>query len=373
MNFKQDLDRSIIPQIERFWTKVNERTLHAMGVPGYETYDTGGDEALGSDVEYFHFSICADSRMRYIGENLVLNDDPALDEDNKLCNAVITHLYGGRRINTIFSGRTDPKKAFLDFRRLHVDAGYVQDVVGNAAYAKSHHYKFYGTTELHTSLQTAARNYCRSKYSEPTRAATNTDILEWVASWISDGTVARLKRARDLENAFAVICSLPGIGSYYGYHLGVDSSLFPFTAFNHDEKFCVPGGGCQVTLAQLFPSISKHKSAYGEAVVWIEENQKDLFPNLTFHPALWNIEAGGKKVFPFEQNKLMVYGLEVGLCQFGVYQHLKKNPHLIERRKVGQDPDLTPIAEREKGNPLSPVQKVKKSDTIKPQTNLLEF
>jgi len=373
VDFKRDLDRSIIPQIERFWTKVNERTLHAMGVSGYETYGTEGDEALGESVEYFHFSICADSRMRYIGENLVLNDDPGLTPENKLCNAVITHLYGGRRINTIFTGITDPKRAILDFTRLHSDPEYVSHIVENAAYAKSHGYKFYGTTELHTSLQTAARNYCRSKYSDPGRSASNTDILEWVASWRHNGVLAQLLNSRNLEGAFEIIRSLPGIGAYYGYHLGVDSSLFPFTRFNHDEPFCVPGGGCQKTLKQLFPNLSQStKFPYGEAVVWIEQNQKDLFPNLKFHPALWNIEANGKKVFPFDQNKLMVYGIEVGLCQFGVYQHLKVNPALIERRKVGSDPDLGPITAREGGDPQDPVSKSKKSDIIK-STFLLEF
>ena len=226
-SFQSDLDRSLIPEIQRFWTKVNERTLHSMGVPGYETYDTGGDTALGEDVEYFHFSICADSRMRYLGENLVLNDDPALDDHNKLCNAVITHLYGGRRINSIFSGISDPRKAFLDFRRVESDRGYVDSIRLNAEYAHGHGYKFYGTTELHTSLQTAARNFCRVKYGDSARAATNVDILEWVASWERDyGLLTKLSSSSKLSEAYDTINLLPGVGAYYGYHLGVDSSLF---------------------------------------------------------------------------------------------------------------------------------------------------
>ena len=133
-----------------------------------------------------------------------------------------------------------------------------------------------------------------------------------------------------------------------------------------------------MTLKQLFPNLTASKKfPFGDAVVWIEENQQSLFPTLQFHKALWNIEANGKKVFPFEQNKLMVYGLEVGLCQFGVYQHLKKNPHLIERRKCGTDPDMTPIIMRERGTPLPATrakQKEKKSDTIAGKaSSLLEF
>jgi len=354
-DFKQDLDRSLIPQIQRFWTKINERQLHFMGVPGFETYDTDGDEALGRDVEFFHFSICADARMRYLGENFVLNDDQLLDPVNKLSNAVVAHLYGGRRIYSLFTGVTDPRKAYLDFSRVGSDPDYVRMVRSNAEYAKLHGFKFYGTTELHTSLQTAARNFCRDKYGDPGRPASNVDIIEWIASWRDKGLFEALLGATSLGETFEHIKSLPGVGAYYGYHLAVDCSLFPFTRYHHDEPFCVPGGGCQTTLKMLFPRLTASKKfPFGEAVVWIEQNQKDLFPTLQFHPALWNIERDGKKVFPFEQNKLMVYGLEVGLCQFGVYCHLKKNPHLIERRKVGVDPDLTPLILREQGAPVTP-------------------
>lgn len=376
IDFTKHVDHSVIAEIEKFWLKINERVLHKMGVKGYENYDPT-EPALGLDVEYFHFSICADDRMKYIGKNIVLIDDAALSPRNKLCNAAIAHLYGGRRIHTIFTGITDPKKAHLDFERINAgDQDYLQEVYANADYAKSHGFKFYGTTELHTSLQTAARNFCREKYNQPDRPAKNTDIVEWIAGWIRSGLVDDLLyKTRTLDEAYEKITSLRGVGAYYGYHFGVDCSLLHSTPYRHDEKFCVPGPGCQETLRMVFPTLGQ-KMPYGDAVVWIAEHQDSLFPNLKHHPALWNIEDDqGKKLFPFEQDRLMVYGSEVGLCQFSILTRLRSFPHLIEKRQCGSDPDLTPILLREQGNPILPT---KKQTKVKEEVNtnahcLLEF
>jgi hypothetical protein len=77
-------------------------------------------------------------------------------------------------------------------------------------------------------------------------------------------------------------------------------------------------------------------------------------------------------MFSFDQDRLMVYGCEVSHCQFGVYKRLSENPHLIEKRKTGIDPDLTPIRLREEGNPIQPASKSKLKTKII-DSNLLEF
>ena len=350
--FEAAFDRSVGQKVEHFFVKVNERLLYKMGV--IPSYDTDGDAALGLDVEYFHFNITGDDRMRYMGQNIVLEDH--LSKRNKFCNAVITHLYGGRCINSLLSGITDPKKAHIDYEKVNTDPVYVQSIYENAAYAKKHGFKFYGTTELHTSLQTAARNFVRKKYSEPERAASNTDIVEWVAGWITSGLVDDILSSKRLEEAYTKINTLHGVGAYYGYHLGVDSSLIPGTAYHHDEDFCVPGPGACHTMNLLFPTLKDKvkKMPYGDLIVWIEQNQQKLYPRVPFHNALWNIQndVTGKKVFSFEQDKFMVYGLEVGHCQYGIYDRLTNNPHLIEKRKCGSDPDLSPIKAREEGKPI---------------------
>jgi hypothetical protein len=263
----------------------------------------------------------------------------------------------GRCIHSLLSGKTNPKEAHLDFERINSDPKYVESLRENADYAKLHGYKLYGTTELHTSLQTAARNFCRVKYSDPTRAATFLDIAEWVAGFIDSGLVSSLLNAKTLNEVYTLINSQRGIGAYYGYHLAVDCSLIPGTVYHHDEPFCVPGPGCCHTLNLLFPTLKEKvkKMPYGDLIVWIRDHQKEIYPELTFHEALWNItnEKSGKKMFEFNQDKLMVYGLEVGHCQAGIYMRLKEQPSLIPKRKCGSDPDLTPLLLREQGNPVS--------------------
>jgi hypothetical protein len=372
--FEQSLDWNRVREVERFFLKINERLLYKMGV--YPSYSDDGDKALGEEVEYFHFNITGDDRMRYIGQNIVLED--TLTPQNKLCNSIITHLYGGRCINSLLTGITDPKKAHLDFDRINTDPKYVEWMYENAAYAKLHGYKFYGTTELHTSLQTAARDFCRRKYSDPTRLASNTDIVEWVAGFITSGLVDDILKSKTLEEAFIKINTVRGIGSYYGYHLGVDSSLTPGTLFHHDEKFCVPGPGACHTMDLLFPTLKQKvkKMPYGDRIVWIEQNQQRLYPRIPFDPYLWNItnSSNGKKMLKFDQTKFMVYGLEVGHCQYGIYDRLKNNPHLIEKRKCGSDPDLTSLKLREEGNPLTAPEKSKKKEvTNHNAVCLLEF
>lgn len=343
--FEQALDWNVVREVERFFIKVNERLLNKLGV--LPSYDDGGDAALGEDVEYFHFNITGDDRMRYLGQYVVL--EPHLSPQERFCNAVITHLYGGRRINSLLTGESDPRQAHLDFKRLHSDPSYVQSVYDHADYAAAHGFRFFGTTELHTSLQTAARNYCRQKYSDPTRRARNTDIAEWVASWLADGTVDSILSAPTLAEAFNRLTHLPGVGAYYGYHLAVDSSLIPGTVFHHDEPFCVPGPGAQRTMDLLFPTLKDKLRTvpYGDLIVWIEQNQQRLYPQLTFHPALYNItHANGTKLFEFDQDKLMVYGCEVGHCQFGVYKRLQGNAAAILKRRCATDPDLSPLRSR---------------------------
>jgi uncharacterized protein YcfJ len=373
-SFESSLDWNVVKNVEHFFIKVNERLLYKMGV--YDSYSTDGDNALGLEVEYFHFNITGDDRMRYIGQNIVL--ESSLTARNKLCNSIITHLYGGRCINSLLTGKTNPKEAYLDFERINTDPKYVEWIYENAAYAKLHGYKFYGTTELHTSLQTAARNFCRDKYSDPNRPASNTDIVEWVAGFITSGLVDDILGASSLKDVYTKINTVRGIGAYYGYHLGVDSSLTPGTKFNHDEDFCVPGPGACHTMDLLFPTLKQKvkKVPYGDLIPWIEQNQQKLYPRVTFHPALYNIENDrGEKMFPgFDQNKFMVYGLEVGHCQYGIYDRLSKNPNLIEKRKCGSDPDLTPILLREQGNPVDPEDmKIKKKIENNSNSCLLEF
>lgn len=334
------VDMAVMAQFEFFLNKVSERTDKAFGLR--DTYQCD-DEALGEEVEYFGFNILQDDRMRYIIENIVTIPDTELSQANKIGNTIISHFYGVRGIHSMVTGVKDPKKAHVDFERMAVDQAYLDEIYQHVAVAKAQGKRFYGTTELHTSLQTAARNYCREKYQDPARKASLTDILEWISSWTQDGTTNRILNVKSLEEMFNLLCEKPGIGEYYGYHCATSNSVNPALQYQHDEWFCAPGPGAKESLNLMFKPLKDSgkvaKLPYGDLTIWIRENQNTLFKHIHIHPFFHNYQVNGLNVFADSQHELKVYGTEVALCQFGVYCHLKAHPHLISKRKVARDTD----------------------------------
>lgn len=337
INYGDFLDYNVMEDYNYFLTKVNERTELQFGLR--DSYNNDGHDALGESVEYFGFNILQDDRMRYIIENIVTLPDNQLSQHNKIGNTIISHFYGARGIHTLVTGESDPKKAHFDFERAAVDKDYVEKTRKIVEFYKLHKKKFYGTTELHTSIQTAARNFCREKYNDSTRPASLTDILEWISSWSKDGTMDRIiNETNSLKSMYDILTSKPGIGEYYGYHCATSNSVNPVLNFNHDDEFNAPGPGARESLNLLFPNLKKGKNTWGQLVVWLRDNQHELFKGLNIHSHFHNyILSDGSKVFNDEQNRMMVYGTEVSLCQYSVYVYLRNNPQLISRRQVARE------------------------------------
>lgn len=333
--YEQYLNREKLADFEHFLVKVNERTEWQFGLRDSYENDDSVDPALNADVEYFGFNILQDDRMRYIIENIVTL--PELSMSNKIGNTIISHFYGARGIHQLVTGIQDPKEAHVDFERIGKgDVDYLNTIKGHIDIGKRNKQKFYGTTELHTSLQTAARNFCRVKYNDPNRQATTADIIEWIADWTQDGTINRIESAKTLKDMYDVLRSKPGVGEYYGYHCATSNSVNPYLPFHHDESFCAPGPGARSSLENIFDKWSGSKFPYAEMVIWIRDNQHKLFSRIDIHDFFHNFDVGGNNVFMENQHNMKVYGTEVGLCQYGVYCWLKANPHLISKRKIAR-------------------------------------
>ena len=332
--YNQYLDTKKFEEFNRFLIKVNERTDYQYGLK--DTYSNDNNPVLDIDVEYFGFNILQDMRIRYIIENIVACNE--LSPENKICNTFISHFYGAKDIHSTITGISDVKKAHVDFERIAKgDRDYLDSIKRSINISKKQKKKFYGTTELHTSLQTAARNFCREKYQDPHRQASLTDILEWLSGWLIDGTVNKfLNDCNTLEKFYHVLTDKKGIGEYYGYHASTSNSVNTVFQFDHNEEFCKPGPGAKRALDTIFPKLkSKGKMPYDKLIWWIRENQDVIVKDLKIHDFFHNIEINDNvKVFKESQDKLKIYGIEVGLCQFDVKNWLQENPHLINRRKI---------------------------------------
>lgn len=333
------IDHDALSKYEYFLHTVNKKWEKQYGLR--EVYDCQ-DPALAEDVEFFGNFILQDDRMRYIIENIIAIPDSQLSAANKIGNTIISHFYGARGIHQITSGIKNPKLAHIDFVRIYQDPEYLEQIKQNCVLAKKQGKKFYGTTELHTSLQTAARNYCRKRYNDDLRPASLTDILEWIASWTQDGTIEDILQVKTLHEMFNLLTSKPGIGEYYGYHCATSNSVNYALPFHHDETFCAPGPGARESLDHIFSRLKTsgkvRKMPYGALTVWIRENQDKIFETpVRSHSFFHNYVVDGHgKVFKEEQDDLKVYTTEVSLCQFGIYCYLKANPHLISKRKVAR-------------------------------------
>lgn len=328
MDMRALVNMEIIDRIGYFFNKVNERSELTYGYR--EQYDSGGDEALGETVEYFHPHILYDDRMRYIMQNIVLSE---MSMDNIICNTIISHFYGGRGIHQILTRDPNPQTALVDFERLLVDRNYEKMIRKNIDDAISLGLGVYGTTELRTSLFGASNQWVAETRGVE-RNADKINILLWVAGFIPRGITRRMAEVKSLQEMYNILTEIEGVGSYYGYHCSTSNSVNPYIPINHDERFCVPGPGARLTLDMMFGEGCK--IPYGDRVVWFRENYKDLIGEIHLNPNEWNMVVKGTKIFEHEQNELKTYGCEVGLCQFGVYTRLSENPNLINKRKVAR-------------------------------------
>ena len=222
-------DKDLMLDFNHFLKKINTRSCINLGFidEEYNNLNRHGevDYGLGIDVEYFHPTITLDDRMRYIGTIIAQHD---MSKFNILGNGIISHFYGARGVHMAVTNSTDPNNCFVDFDKLaDNDQLYLAELKSNIEIAKTKKRPIWGTTELHTSIQAASRNYCREKYNNPDRPFHPVDVVDWVASFKYNGTYKKLCEAQNMQQAYTILRQLPGIGEYYGFHGAASTSVLP--------------------------------------------------------------------------------------------------------------------------------------------------
>ena len=337
-------DKDIMKDFNHFLKKINTRSCINLGFidEEYNNLNRHGeiDYGLGMDVEYFHPTITLDDRMRYIGTVIAQHN---MSKFNILGNGIISHFYGARGVHMAVTNSTDPNDCFVDFDKLaDNDKDYLGELRNNIEIAKTKKRPIWGTTELHTSIQAASRNYCRQKYNDPDRAFHPVDVVDWVSSFKYNGTYKKLSEAQNMQQAYVILRQLPGIGEYYGFHGAASTSVLPQMKYYHDDKFCAPGPGAVYLINRMWPDAPR--KLHAEAVYFLRENGEEcgLTKDVWFHPEAYNINMpDGSKLFREEQDGLKYYGTEVLSCQFGIYLQIREDKKLCEKRKVSRATELT--------------------------------
>ncbi len=368
-NFRQDVDysklRVITPEMSkklwdsidkdllqefRFWVHANLRKWEIVYDVRHED-DYGVDlhtyPALHPNVEYFGFFATTDQRIAYMCSNIMENNKIGLID--KMGNALASHFYGDTKVHEAMTGELNPKDALVDYTKLAKEqldykktgkvGEYTQWMRNFLEEQRRKGVKFWSMTELHTSLQTAARYFLEDYYGDDYSSATPTNnINEWIASWKNTGLMEKIGNAGSMKQMSKLLGTEWGIGPYYQFHGGGDLSLIPELNGFIDERFVIPGPGAIWTTTHLFPNISRKEVSDEDRVLWIRENQKELFDMPEIHPFFHNIDLGknynNADLFKESINELKTYQTEVCCCQFGIYQQIKGSRKKIESRKV---------------------------------------
>lgn len=337
-----NVNLSKLAELESYLCEMNRRGLSSW----YNTSYQAPVRALETDVMYFQPLMAAPSDRRQVAIHIIGSDKPRLKDSvyNKICNIFVTFFFGPSDIYHTLSGKYDPADAFIDFERVTNDPAYVNEIAANIAFARKIGLKLWTTTELHTSLQTEARNFCRIKHNDPARKPHSTDLVEWIASWIKAGYIDKMLNAKSLSEAYSRITDIRGVGPYYAGNPVMMLAALQEASYNHEEPFCAPGAGAINTLNWLFDGKVKPLNA----IIRLWENQEALMPNLSIPNEFQNIDVSYGKIWNTPQLRYTANAFEVGCCQFSVYRKFLEQPDAIKRR-LDVKVDLTPFKLREQG------------------------
>lgn len=352
MNFATAIRLDRLDKLQTFLVEMNKRGLAEFNNSTYSP----PDEQLAQKVMYFQALALAPSDRRMLAHDIIGVPDAQLSHQDKALNASCSYWFGPTAVLTYLTGITDFSKAHVDFSRAHTDRDYVEHLRENIAFAKRAGHSMWTSTELHTSLQTEARNYCRLKYNDPTRPAGALDLIEWMGSLKAGGWIDRVLEAKTLEDAYNRYIEPRGVGPYFGGNAVMMIANIHGLRYTHDELFCAPGGGAINTVDYLFEGTKVNPL---KAINWIVEQQATLLPDLSVPAEFQNMTVSYGPLWAKPQTHFTANSFEVGMCQFSVYRKFHERPELMKKRP-NTALDLSKFKQRE----------LEKTGKIKP---LLEF
>lgn len=352
MNFGDIVNVERLLELQDYLNEMIKRGL----AEHYNREYVAPNERLSQKVMYFQALVGSPCDRRMLAQDIIGVPDFQLSPQDKALNSSCSYWFGPTAVLTYLTGITDFSKAHVDFTRAHTDKDYIQHLRENIEFAKQVGHSMWTTTELHTSLQTEARNYCRIKYDDPNRKAGALDLIEWMAGLKAEGWIDRVLEAPTLEAAYNEYIKPRGVGPYFGGNAVLMIANIQGLKYTHDELFCAPGGGAINTVDYLFEGKKVNPL---KAIIWLTERQADVQPELKVPVEFQNVDVSYGKLWKTPQTQFTANSFEVGMCQFSVYRKFGERPELMKKRP-NPPLDLSKFKQRE----------LERSGKIKP---LLEF
>lgn len=139
-----------------------------------------------------------------------------------------------------------------------------------------------------------------------------------IAPYLQDhDIVKKLLQAKDQQECFEIIKTVPGYADFMAYQVFVDLTYIPEFPFSENE-FTVAGPGCKRGLDILF--IDRAGLSYEECLFWLRDSWETLCGDLEIP---WNAD----KLFsdlPEYDRRMNVMSLENCFCEFSKYMKVIK-------------------------------------------------
>jgi hypothetical protein len=325
----------------------------------------------GKPIPYFHPNRSFHDEIIWLNSNLYF--EPGVSFENKLVNSAIVKFYGPSRTLSIITGHASDlpylvrtKLPYIDFQRIQEDEEYEYTLMRNIELASFHKEQLWGTTELRTSLQIAARNHGRNhgtlidrdgvlfngqKIIQPLsdrseRKMRTSDMIAWLKHLTPEWT-RFYKTKPTMQGSYEYLTALRGIGPYYGYHFSSNLSRMPGVGsrsiievenkerferlgiehgeLDEDADFVVAGPGASATLKNLFPTVAINPKTTMHLILAIRDMQHkflDISSDLDYKYLTESTELG----------RFTTFGIEIGSCQFNVFCRLRNNTQAAAAR-----------------------------------------
>jgi hypothetical protein len=322
-------------------------------------------------IPYFHPNRSFHDEIIWLNSNLYYRTDVTFE--NKLVNSAIVKFYGPSRTLSIITGHASDlpyvvrtELPFIDFQRLQVDEEYEYTLMSNIELASHHKQQLWGTTELRTSLQIAARNHGRSNgtpidrrglsfnnrsiiaknspYSD--RKMRTSDMIAWLKS-LTPAWTKFYQSKPTMKESYEYLTALRGIGPYYGYHFSSNLSRMPGVGdssiievehkdsfrklgidhgnLDEDADFVVAGPGASATLKNLFPTVAINAKTSMFLLLQIRDMQHKFLDISSEMDYKYHSEAT-------ELGRFTTFGCEIASCQYNVFRRLRENPQAASAR-----------------------------------------
>lgn len=341
-----------------------ERAVRIDGLTTFDGYYRDGhyahDAAWGTGwvidgrvVPYFHPNRSFHDEVIWLNRNLFYRTDASFED--KLVNAAVVKFYGPS--NTLRIATAGTPWPYISFGEYRNDRSYRRRLLGNIDGASARKEQLWGTTELRTSLQTAARDHARANPSEmddglsvdevKTRRMRASDMVHWIAGLAPTWTAFYSGRPT-MRSSFDMLTSNRGIGNYYGYHFSSNLARMPgigakslieaehrdeFLALgiehgrlDENDDYVVAGPGAMATLSRLFPTVRVNTASSTPLILAIRDNQEEFFG------IKGDSQAERDLLLSTELGRYTTFGCEIACCQFNVFERAAADRRVASQR-----------------------------------------